>query len=77
MKASVFQRQYTISLADLNQADEKLLEFCKLFEVSYGKENCTPNMHLHAHIKNCILDFGPIATFWAFNGILESFPKTG
>ena len=35
-------------------------------------------MHLHTHIKECILDFGPISTFWAFpferfNGVLESF----
>ena len=46
----------------------------------YGNEYCTPNMHLHAHIKDCILDFGPISAFWAFplerfNGILESFSK--
>ena len=37
-------------------------------------------MHLHAHMKECILDFGPISAFWAFpfeiyNGILESSSK--
>ena len=37
-------------------------------------------MHLHSHLKDCILDFGPISAFWAFpferfNGILESFSK--
>ena len=62
------------------ESDEKLLEFCKLFEILYGNEYCTPNMHLHAHVKDCILDFGPISAFWAFpferfNGILESFSK--
>ena len=79
-KASVLLRQYTISQADVAEADEKLLEFCKLFEILYGNEYCTPNMHLHAHVKDCILDFGPISAFWAFpferfNGILESFSK--
>ena len=80
VQASVLLRQYTISLSDLAKADEKLLEFCRCFEACYGKEYCTPNMHLHAHIKDCILDFGPISAFWAypferFNGILESFSK--
>ena len=37
-------------------------------------------MHFHAHIKDCISDFGPVSAFWAFpferfNGILESFSK--
>ena len=40
----------------------------------YGKES---NMHLHAHIKECILDFGPISAFWAFpfERFNESFSK--
>ena len=37
-------------------------------------------MHLHAHLKVCVLDFGPISAFWTFpfehfNDILESFSK--
>ena len=66
VQASVLLRQYTISQADVAEADEKLLEFCKLFEILYENEYCTPNMHLHAHVKDCILDFGPISAFWAF-----------
>ena len=36
-------------------------------------------MHLHQHIKNCILDYGPIASFWVFsferyNGFLGKYP---
>ena len=75
VQASVLLWQYTISLSDLAKADEKLLEFCKCFEAYYGKEYCTPNMHLHAHIKDCILDFGPVSAFLAFpfERILESF----
>ena len=80
VQASVLLRQYSVSQAALAEADAKLLEFCNMFEVHYGKESCTPNMHLHAHIKECILEFGPISAFWAFpferfNGILESFSK--
>ena len=37
-----------------------------------------PNMHLHAHLKECILDYGPLYGFWAFsferyNGLLGNF----
>lgn len=80
VQASVILRQYTISIDDLNLADEKLLEFCKEFETLYGKEYCTANIHLHHHIQDCIADFGPISAFWAFaferfNGLLENFTK--
>ena len=80
VQASILLRQYSISQADLNDADLKLFEFCTVFEAQYVKEFCTPNMHLHAHLKQCILDYGPISSFWTFpfelfNGILESFSK--
>jgi len=76
VQASVILRQYTISIEDLNLADQKILEFCEKFETLYGKENCTPNIHLHHHLKHSIIDFGPISAFWAFpferfNGLLE------
>ena len=37
-------------------------------------------MHLHGHVLDCILDYGPISSFWAFaferyNGVFESFVK--
>ena len=36
------------------------------------------NLHLHNHLKDCVLDYGPSHTFWCFsferlNGILGSF----
>ena len=65
MQASVLLRQYTISMPNLAKADEKLLKFCRHFEACYGKDYCTPNMHFHGHIKDCILDFGPIFALWA------------
>lgn len=80
VKASIILRQYTIKESDLEVADEHLLKFCQEFQRIYGKEKCTPNMHLHNHLQECILDYGPASTFWAFpferfNGILESFSK--
>ena len=38
----------------------------------------TPNMHLHSHLINCVLDYGPVHNFWLFsferfNGILGDF----
>lgn len=70
----------SLSLSELNRADEKFLEFCISFERLYGKEFTTPNMHLHLHIRECVLDYGPVYAFWCFpferfNGILGSFQK--
>ena len=67
-----------LTASDINTADLLLLAFCKKFEQLYGKEHCTPNMHLHLHIKNCLLDYGPAHSFWCFsferyNGLLGSY----
>ena len=55
-----------------------LMEFCKTFEDLYGKDLVTPNMHLHGHLKECLIDYGPFHSFWCFsferfNGILGSY----
>ena len=67
-----------ISKNDITTADLLLLNFCEKHELLYGKETCTPNLHLHLHLKDCLLDYGPSHTFWCFafervNGILGSF----
>ena len=59
-------------------ADMYLLQFCRKFEFLYGKDNCTPSMHLHLHLKECLLDYGPAHAFWCFgferyNGIMGSY----
>lgn len=38
----------------------------------------TPNLHLHTHLVDCILDFGPVYSFWLFsfewyNGIVGDY----
>ena len=70
------QRQVTIT--EVERGDALLMDFCEVFESLYGKEQYTINLHLHAHLKECILDFGPVYSFWLFsyermNGILGSF----
>ena len=72
--------QPSISCAALEQADKSLIEFCKAFESLYGEEHCTPNMHMHLHVKQSVLNYGPVYGFWCFpferfNGILGSFQK--
>ena len=68
-----------ITLQEVDKADALLMEFCERFAVLYnGKENYTINLHLHGHLKDCILDFGPVYSFWLFaferlNGILGSY----
>ena len=68
-----------ISLDAIDQCDDTLLTFCRWFEQLYGAEMCTPNMHLHLHLKQCLLDYGPACRFWLFgceriNGFLGSVP---
>ena len=60
------------------EADKFFLLFCRRFELLYGKESCTPNMHLHLHLKECLRDYGPPHAFWCFpferyNGLLGSY----
>ena len=40
----------------------------------------TPNMHIHGHLKDVVMDYGPIQEFWCFsferyNGILGNQPS--
>ena len=44
-----------------------LLTFCKGIEDLYGNQRVTPNMHLHMHLLDCILDYGPVYSFWLFS----------
>lgn len=62
----------------IEQADQYLVLFCQQFVSLYGAEACTPNMHLHLHLKDCLLDYGPVHGFWCFgferfNGIMGRY----
>lgn len=71
--------KHTLSITDINLADTLLLQFCRKVECIYGNDAISPNMHMHCHLKEVILDYGPIQEFWLFsferyNGILGKQP---
>lgn len=77
VRACSILRSYVVKKQDIESADLYLLQFCRSFQQLYGADTCTPNMHLHLHIKQSILDFGPPHAFWCYaferyNGILGS-----
>lgn len=64
----------------VQESNALLLQFYKNAEHLHGKDYITPNMHLHMHLKSCVLDYDPLHGFWLFafercNGELESFPN--
>lgn len=55
------------------------LRFCQTFEALYDISSCNPNLHLHGLLRECLYDFGPASSFWAFplekmNDILGAVP---
>ena len=69
---------YSIRQVDITSADLFLNFYCQKFQELYGNLSCTFNMHLHAHLKQIFLDFGPPHASWCFaferyNGILGSY----
>ena len=77
VKACSITKSRIISVDVAKSADLFLLHFCRCFQSLYGAETCTPNIHLHTHIIECILDYGPLHAFWCYafewyNGILGS-----
>ena len=69
--------QSVISKIDLEIAAGLILKFCKSLETLYGKHVITLNMQLHNHLKEVILDHGPVTSFCCFSferciGILGS-----
>ena len=53
--------------ADIGLADAFLLRFCRRVQDLYGELAITPNLHLHAHVEECLLDFGPVYEFCLFS----------
>ena len=67
-----------ITSEEIEEADKVVFEFCTKFVCLYGKEHCTPNIHLHCHLKECIIDYGPVYVFWLFgferlSGVMGSY----
>ncbi len=64
-----------LTVDSVNLAHDYIVRFCQLSTILYGKAFATLNVHLHCHLKDCILDYGPVHSFWLFsferyNGIL-------
>ena len=51
---------HKLSLSQIDLADALLLKFCKTVESMYGTDVVTPNMHLHGHLKDVLLDYGRV-----------------
>ena len=53
-----------------------MLCYCTRFEILYGPVAVTPNIHLHAHLVDCVGDYGPMSSFSfeRFNGLLGNEP---
>lgn len=69
-----------ISKERLQLADLLLLKFCQRAERQYGEGIISPSMHMMCHLKECVLDYGPLHEFWLFpyerfNGILGHLPN--
>lgn len=73
--------QIAIGAEEVEKAHLSIIRYCVRFQEFCGRENCTPNMHMACYLRTCILDYGPLAAFWAFsferyNGILEGLQKS-
>ena len=70
--------QPIVKITDIGSAHSILLKFCREVEKIYGTQRITPNMYMHSHLADCILDYGPVYSFWLFsferyNGILGGY----
>ena len=78
VKACYLLCRRVISSENLMEADQLLIDYCKRYVDIYGKDYCTPNLHLHGHLASCVKDYGPVYAFWLFpferlNGVLGSY----
>lgn len=69
---------HCIKQSDVSSADLFLAIYCRKFQELYGNLSCSFNLHLHAHLKQTFVDFGPPHASWCFaferyNGILGSY----
>lgn len=66
-----------ISAEDLNIVENDLKQFVKEYEVLYGKENMTMNVHLLSHMVSCVKNLGPLWTqsMFAFESNNATFSR--
>ena len=59
--------QTIISRKEIEDGDLAMKDFLHKLEAIWGPKIATPNMHMHLHIKDCLLDYGPLYSFWCFS----------
>ena len=69
---------HIITSQAIEEVDQYLTQFCKHFQQLYGPNACTPNTHLHLHLKECLKNYGPVHSFWCYsfecyNGMLGRY----
>lgn len=69
-----------ITMEQVCLGDALLVQFCRRTERIFGGNVITPNMHLHCHLRERIVDYGPLHGFWLYaferyNGILGALPN--
>uniref|UniRef100_A0A1X7U5P6 DUF4218 domain-containing protein n=1 Tax=Amphimedon queenslandica TaxID=400682 RepID=A0A1X7U5P6_AMPQE len=79
VKACCLLCNHFLQNSNIELAHKYLQMFCTKYEEINGKEACTPNMHLHFHLVDCLENYGPVYALWCFafekyNGNLGSFP---
>ncbi|OAD66189.1 hypothetical protein PHYBLDRAFT_175482 [Phycomyces blakesleeanus NRRL 1555(-)] len=72
----------SITFDDINTAHRHLEKFCEKCNKIYIATILTCNMHLHLHIQETILDFGPVYSYWLFaferyNCLLKNISTNG
>ena len=50
----------------VEEAHRLLRAYCEGVEDFFGKQSCTMNMHLHLHLRDCAMDYGPLYGYWCF-----------
>ena len=50
----------------VEEAHRLLRAYCEGVEDYFGKQSCTMNMHLHLHLRDCAMDYGPLYGYWCF-----------
>jgi hypothetical protein len=49
---------------DVEKTHQLLVSFCSEMGKLYGVKNISINMHLHAHLKEGIINYGPVCGYW-------------
>lgn len=68
-----------LTTRQINEIGTHLLTTCRLMEDIFGASSISINQHLHVHLTDCLLDFGPSPAFNLFalermNGALGRVP---